>query len=77
MNAVPAGKSLKSGGISVDRNGKRYYGEWRVENGMLRVSSQDLGFKETSSKGAVGGLEGLARVLLDELAVEKTFRKSG
>jgi len=66
-----------SGAIWVDRGGKRYCGEWRLENGMLRVSSPELGFKETKSKGGHAAVEGLARVLLDELAAERLIRKSG
>jgi len=65
------------GAITVDRAGKRFHGEWRLENGMLRVSSPELGFKETRSGAVRGGLEGLARVLLDELVAERIFRKSG
>jgi hypothetical protein len=79
MNAgfVKRPQSPNAGAIWVDRDGKRYYGEWRLENGMLRVSGPELGFKETKAKGGNAAVEGLARVLLDELAAERTFRKSG
>ncbi len=66
------------GSITVDRAGKRYHGEWRVEHGMLQVSCPELGFKETQARGGpAGSFEGLARVLLFELVTEHWTRRSG
>ncbi len=66
-----------SGTISVERAGKRYLGAWRIVNGMLQVSSDDLGSKETRVGGSAGAPEALARVLLDELVSEHRVRRVG
>jgi len=65
-----------SGAISVQKEGKCYQGDWRIENGNLVVTSPGLGSKQTRVGGSAGAPVGLARVLLDELVSAYLSRKS-
>lgn len=62
------------GEISADHDGRNYTAQWKVRNGVLRVSSPVLGSKEAELGPQVRTPENFARMLLRELIAEDQAR---
>jgi hypothetical protein len=62
------GHAVRSSTITIERDGKTYRGEYRVEKGMMEVTTAAGGRKRTQLGGTPA--EALARLLLGELINE-------
>ncbi len=58
------------GTVNVERDGRTFAGEWRIEKGLITVHFGPSTHKTTQLGGFAEAPESLARVLLGELVTE-------
>ena len=66
---------MRSSTITIERDGKTYTGEYRVEKGMMEVTTTAGGRKRTQLGGTPA--KALAHLLLSELVSEGKARPDG